>query len=319
MNDNQKDDQIPAQSDDQNQPQDQPVNQPQDQPVTESAAAEEPKPDFRGIEVQQYGVPDKRPLASLEETLGEKPTEELPGEPEKIEKPPDQKDQKVVNFKPVALPPIKASSENRAVAITTTVAIIVLLAGFGAGFGGYKLFQGQITSADTETTPAAATEPPKTINTDTTQDKETANWSSYTNTKYKYALKYPDTWYGEGINSAESNTVQLTSFKPDTQTSGGLTEGSKVEIVFQDTNGKILKDWLDANNASMNAQTAEPKSLTIDEKSALQQTISLPVKSIGTYLIQADKVMIISYYAAEKDFDQGKTIYEDIIESITLD
>jgi len=279
-----------------------------------------PEQDFSKIEVQQYDAPVKRPLASLEETLGEKPSELSDDLPNISEGKNHHKDEKVVNFRPAAMPPIRANDSNRAVVVTTTVAIAVILAGFGAGFGGYKMLQNQTAAADT----AATTEPPKTIQTEgsTSTSPETTktnvSWNSYANTKYSYSLKYPDTWYGQGTDSATANTIQLTSFKPSTSSTGGISEGYKVEIVFQDTNAKTLKDWVDAHNASMSAKVTTSKDIFVGNKAALEQTLSEPIQSMATYVIHNDKVMIISYYAAEKDFEKGLTTYEDILLGINL-
>ena len=68
----------------------------------------------------------------------------------------------------------------------------------------------------------------------------------------------------------------------------------------------------------MGAKVADTKKTTVDTKEASQQTFSEPIKSIGTYLVHNDKVMIITYFAAENDFDKGIAFYEDIISSIKL-
>lgn len=280
-------------------------DQPIDQPVAEEIKpTEETKPDLDKIEVQQYDTPLRRPLATLEETLGEQKEED-----------------KTINF-PTRKPVFATNDASRAVMTTTIVMILVLALGFGAGFGSYKLLQNQAASAD-RGTETKTTTPAKTINTETTVPTKTttgptASWSSYNNTKYLYSLQYPDTWFSQSTNTAESTTVQFTSFRPDQATSGELTAGAKIEITFQDTNGKTLTDWIEANNASMNAKTESATTLTIGGQSATQQTIIIPIKSIATYLLQANKVMVISYYAAEKDFATNQSIYDNIIKSIQL-
>lgn len=300
-----------------------PIAEPETQPMDQAPVAEKPLPqdepvqDFSKIEVAEYNAPNKRPLASLEETLGERPIEKESDEPE------DYKNQKVVNFRPVANAPMRADNPNRAVVISTTVAIIVLALGLAGGMGGYRYFQGQTASADTasdtNTTPTST----KTIDsttpttTTTTTTDAISKWTSYANTLNKYSIKFPDTWYSTGTESPTATTIQMTSFKPDAS-AGSITDGQKVEVVFQDTNGKTLSAWIEANNAAQGATPTKTAKTTVDTKEATQLTFATPIKNISTYLIHNDKVMMITYYAADKDFDKGITIYEDILNSIKL-
>jgi len=265
------------------------------------------QPDLSQIEVQQYDAPMRRPLASLEETLGEQKEED-----------------KTINFPPRK--PILTANHNQGVIVTTLAMILVLVLGFGAGFGSYHLLQQQTASADRENSPKTKTATPaKTIDTETstpvatkTTTGPTANWSNYANTKYQYSLKYPDTWFSQNTNTAEASTVQFTSFRPDQALSGELVSGAKIEISFQETNGKTLANWIEANNASMNAKTESATNLTVGGEPAAQQTIIMPIKSVATYLLWRDKMMVVSYYAAEKDFIANQTIYDNIVKSIQL-
>ncbi len=249
-------------------------------------------------------------------------TDDLPGKPEEKEEPAEVNQQKVVNFRPTAMAPTKAPNEARTVVIATTIAIVVLVGGLAAGFIGFRFLEGQTASADTPT--QTTSKAPKTIDTVTTtgaaptEGTATASWTSYENTKNKYTLKYPDNWYSQGADSPTSSSIQLTSFKPEASGSGEISEGYKIEVVFQDTNGKTLTSWIEATNAAMSAKVSETKKTTIDTQIATQQTLSAPVKSISTYVIHNDKVMMITYYAAQNDFEKGISIYEDILNSIKL-
>jgi hypothetical protein len=66
----------------------------------------------------------------------------------------------------------------------------------------------------------------------------------------------------------------------------------------------------------MSAKTSASKEITIDSKPAVEQTLTSPIKSMATYTVVGTKIMIISYYAAEKDFLNGIATYEDILNSI---
>jgi len=273
-----------------------------DQEPTSNMVDNDNNPNHEHIEVQHYDVPTKKSLEDFTE-------------------PEDQPVSNNSSFKP-----IKLHDDNHAVGIATTVALIVLSLGFGGGYFGYHLsgnfLKNQMVSADEDTkivtpvptlstSPSAEPSPSASVTT-----SATADWSVYKNTKYNYSVKYPDTWYGQGTNNEQSVSVQLTSFKPST-TGSEIQKGYKIEVMFQDAKGKLLKDWIETNNA-LTGNTSKLTTLKIDGKDAYQQTIESVGKSINTYVFQADKIMVISYYAGETDFDAGKTIYQQIIESIKL-
>lgn len=264
------------------------------------------------IEVQQYDIPTKKADDDSQEKGSDDHDVILP---------------KTKNNFPI----INHNNNSRLIGICTSLSVIVLVLGFGGGFLGYKywpnLASSATVSADTETvattTPKTITKntlnpsPSPTISISSTSEDPLKNWSNYTNKKYNYSLKYPDTWFSGDANNDQAGTIQLTSFKP---TTGGseIQSGYKVEIIFQNSNSKLLKDWIKDNNIVTGSGTPELTTLKIDGKDAFQQTVDSNGKSINTYVFQADKVMTISYYAPEKDFEIGKKIYSDIVNSIKL-
>lgn len=88
-----------------------------------------------------------------------------------------------------------------------------------------------------------------------------------------------------------------------------------MEITFQDSNGKTLKDWVDNNN-TISKTTATPTKTTVGSKEAYQQELNEVSKSISTYILQNNLVMIISYYASDAKFSTGKPYYDQMIESL---
>lgn len=266
------------------------------------------------IEVQQYDI-------SVKEETSNEDDDKLTDEDLHIKKPMAQ------------IPLHNNINSSRTLSIATSLSIIVLVLGFGAGFLSYKFmptFANKFkASADVKmpvspsskiiTSPKLSVSPsvsPSTSVSPVSSDP-LANWSNYTNTKFLYTVKYPDSWFGEGTNNNQATAIQLTSFKP---TVGGseIQAGTKVEIVFQNANGKLLKDWIKDNNIVSGFGTPELTPLKIDGKDAYQQTITSNGKSTSTYVFQADKVMTINYYAPESTFVSGKTIYTQIINSIKL-
>lgn len=236
--------------------------------------------------------------------------------------------------KPMAHIPLHNNiNSSRTLSIATSLSIIVLVLGFGAGFFSYKFmpyFANKFkTSSDIKipvspsnkiiTSPKISASPSTSpsISISPISNDPLANWSNYENKKFSYTVKFPDNWFSEGTNNNQSTAIQLTSFKP---TTGGseIQAGSKVEIIFQNANGKLLKDWIKDNNIVSGFGTPELTPLKIDGKDAYQQTVSTNGKSTSTYVFQADKVMAINYYAPESNFVTGKTIYNQILNSIKL-
>lgn len=211
-----------------------------------------------------------------------------------------------------------------------SVAIIILLVGFTAGFFGYRfggnLLKGATIMADEETTAAdttnatvKATDKVETTSTDTlkpTADSLLAtNWPIYTNTKYKYSVRYPDTWFGQNTSKTDAETVAFTSFKPETS-GNGILSGFKVEIVFQASQNKTLNNWIEANNTITGAKASKTSEMTIDGIKAVSQTFDSPLENISTYLVKDDKIMIITYYAPPDKFTEGQSNYQKILDNI---
>lgn len=222
---------------------------------------------------------------------------------------------------------IRRPKHNRAAAILTTATVIVLALSFGGGYFLSKnwsnLRGGLSSSADEDESPTFnfSSEENKdtlkdTASTDTLKSNQTI-WPTYTNTKYFYSIKYPDTWYSQGTNNAQSASVQFLSEKPSTEGQGNLT-GFKVEVVAQETGGKTLKEWIIASNTLGGVTADELTPIKIDTADGLQQTVSTPTKAINTYLLVGDKVIIISYYASQDQFLSGQTYYSQILSNFKL-
>jgi hypothetical protein len=266
------------------------------------------------IEVQQYDI-------SVEEKKSNEDDDRLTDEDLHIKKP------------MAPIPMHNSINTSRTLSIATTVSIVVLILGFCGGYVGYKYWPNIVSKIPKSTekvvpvsskiittlslSPSITQSPEVKTSVSPTPDDPLKNWSNYTNSKFSYSVKYPDNWFSEGTNNNQSAAIQLTSFKP---TIGGseIQAGSKVEIVFQNANGKLLKDWIKDNNIVSGFGTPELTPLKIDGKDAYQQTVVSNGKSTSTYVFQADKVMAINYYAPENTFVAGKTVYNQIINSIKL-
>ena len=219
---------------------------------------------------------------------------------------------------------------SRSISIATTFSILILVLGFGGGFLSFqnwsKITSLINTSADEVVVDTASKTPVVVPVTPAEIEKEAPietvvdplkDWSSYTNTKFAYSVKFPDNWFGQNTTNAAADTISLTSVKPTSEEVQAQI-GYKVEIRFQNSNSKLLPDWIKDNNTVGGYGAPKLTALKIDGKDAYQETITTITKFSETYVFQADKVMVVSYFAPEKDFDAGLKFYQDIIGSIKL-
>ncbi|MDO8551463.1 MAG: PsbP-related protein [bacterium] len=83
---------------------------------------------------------------------------------------------------------------------TSIILILFILVAVGIG-GWYFLNQSSFKSLITTTTPTPTHDP-------------TANWKTYTNTKYGYSIKYPKDWDVQEFPAVDAY-LEVTSFNPD--------------------------------------------------------------------------------------------------------
>jgi len=260
---------------------------PENQP-TATPPADEPK----------ATAPTPEPPVATPETPATPP----PSQPPPAQSPPAQIDTGQYDIASQQQPANQPKNGHPAVVITI-VAILFLGLGFGGGFYGYKyipqLRKLLSTSADTSS------------NSGTTAQTNSA-LKTYTNTKYNYSIEYPGDWNLTPANDTQAKTVQFTSYTPATTNS---STGKKVEVVFQDANGKTLKNWVAANNVTAGI-SATPTTITVDGQEALQEKTSGTSKSINTYILRDTQVMIISYSAPDSEFSAGEITYDQMVQSI---
>jgi hypothetical protein len=93
-------------------------------------------------------------------------------------------------------------------------------------------------------------------------------------------------------------------------------DGYLVTISFQEKNGKELKDWIETNNIISKDKGLDLTETEISGKKAYTQKMADPTQ-MKAYVEQENKIMVIAYEAST-DFDSGKVIYDEIVESIKL-
>ncbi|MFA6493335.1 MAG: hypothetical protein WCV58_04310 [Patescibacteria group bacterium] len=201
----------------------------------------------------------------------------------------------------VPQPPVKASALNASLMALILVALVV---GSAGGFFGFKYWDNFKSSASSvEATPTATNSPSLDVNT----------WSNYTSNLYDFSLKYPNGWQAS-TTDPQAETLVFASNK---ESLTGEPTGYKIEINFQNSNDKTLKQWVEANTVATGEKKAA-KEITVSNKTAYQQELSKNGPKVATYIERPSKVMVVTYSAPESIFGEGGQWYNNFINSIQL-
>lgn len=210
------------------------------------------------------------------------------------------------NYRPVAAP-IKQTVNGKTLSILSGAALLVIAAAFAGGFFGFnyypKFVADRTTMADSTGDTNQSSQEPSSVE----------MWPIYSNTSYKYSIKYPDTWYSTGTGDPTSITVAFSNNKINKDDD---LDGFMVTISFQEKNGKELKDWIETNNIIAKDKGLDLTETEISGKKAYVQNMA-DTTQIKSYVEQENKIMVIAYEGTN-NFEAGKVIYNEIIESIKL-
>lgn len=204
-------------------------------------------------------------------------------------------------------PPVKAPIRTSATLTAMTIAALIL--GSLGGFFGYRYIDKAKIFATSETTPT----PTQTATANQTASLDTSLWPIYTSNLYDFTLKYPNGWFS---NTTDPQAESL-AFASDKESLNGTSLGYKIDLTFQDKQGKTLKDWVDSN-AVVIAEPKKPKEITVSDQTAYQQEVTKNGPQIVTYIDRGDKVMVVTYSAPIDQFGQGGDFYNNLINSIKL-
>lgn len=260
-----------------------------------------PPPDEKAtIEVQTTDIPIKsytREESTQTPALTPLPAKAVPPALPKQETPTPQSSSTLT-------PPIKGTLSVQAssgpTATIVVLAILALIFGTAGGFFGFRFWDKLKTSASTTVTPSASTNGASTQQT-------------YTNDKYKFSLNFPVGWVASTIDPQAEDIV----FAANQESLAESPSGYRVEIVFQDSQGKTLKSWVEANAVTTN-EKKPIKEITISQATAYQQEQTNIRPAVATYLEQSGKIMIVTYTAPPASMAEGGDFYNDIINSITF-
>lgn len=191
------------------------------------------------------------------------------------------------------------------------LAILALVIGASGGFFGFRYWDRLKTSASETTvspSPSSAT-----LSAEESPSLDVSLWSTYSSTLYNFSVKYPNGW----LASTTSPTADDLVFAVNQESLAGALTGFRIEINFQDANGKTLKSWVEANAVATNEKNAA-KEITVDTQTAYQQQLTNNQPAMATYLSRGEKIMIVTYTAPAEEMGDGGVWYNNLINSIKL-
>jgi hypothetical protein len=196
-------------------------------------------------------------------------------------------------------------------ATITVLAILALILGASGGFFGFRYWDRLKTSASEIAASPSPSSPSSTAFESPSLDVNL--WPTYSSTSYNFSLKYPNGW----LASTTSPTAEDIVFAENQESLAGDLTGFRIEINFQDANGKTLKSWVEANAVATN-ETKPAKEITVDGQTAYQQELTNNQPAVATFIARGEKIMIVTYTAPAEEMGEGGDWYNNLINSIKL-
>ena len=267
--------------------------------LNQPAPPPQPPVEEAKIEIQTYDT-SKTTDAAKPVTVTTPPGQPLPTPPSPGSPPP---------LKPITpAPPIKAGPSPAATIIV--LAILALIFGTAGGFFGFRYWDKLKTSASTETSPSPQAKVSAGLSPSAT---DTSTWQTYTNSQYKFSLKYPSNW----VSSTTDPQAQGIVLAANQESLSPSPSSFRVEIVFQAANGQTLKSWVEANATTTN-ETQPIKEITVSGQTAYQQEQTNLRPAVATYIERSEKVMIVTLTAPPSLMGEAGEWYNSLINSIVL-
>jgi len=287
-------------------------------PTTSSPPAQTPQPSAPPPSPPPASPPPPPPIQPESQEKIEVETTDIPIKTYDKSKTTDQPTvvAPAINPPPPPTPPVQSSlqkptapikNNSGPAATIATLAILALIFGATGGFFGFRYFDRLKTSASTQNTSTPA------VSDNTSPSTEIADWQTYTNSLYKFSLKYPNGWVSNNPDNQSDDII----FASDSASLAAATSGYRVEIVWQDSKGKTLKSWVEANATTTNEKKPVSE-ITVSGKTAYQQELSNNGPAIASYIELPDKIMIITFTAPDGQLGAGGSWYNKIINSIIL-
>ncbi|MDO8639116.1 MAG: hypothetical protein Q7R43_06075 [Candidatus Daviesbacteria bacterium] len=177
------------------------------------------------------------------------------------------------------------------------ILILVGIVVVALAVGGYLLYQNQVKPV-----PIVAPQP---IAQTSTSPDETANWKTYTNTKYGYSIKYPNDWHiilpgKDGDKSINIQNYSESEITQQEQQSMSLNP-DKLSVTIGVYDEKAihsisLDNWLKTNGHYVSTIYGSPTSTEYIEVSGLKILKLLYQNSLQFYILSNGKNVFYVYY-----------------------
>jgi len=178
--------------------------------------------------------------------------------------------------------------------VIVIIVLVVLAAGGGTVYLVSKNRSEQTRSNETVTPEAPPTEVASQI--------PVENWQTYKNDKYKYVVKYPETWYFHKTGyGPPPPTAVLFANVPEGQVAGKY---SSFEISVDSAMGRTLDNYEEI--ASLVSQGYQKSQTTVNGRAAIrvEDTDTQNTKVVDTYLKYGDSIYRLGYQVPQEQADQ---------------
>jgi len=213
--------------------------------------------------------------------------------------------------------PVKAKPKTN---YHSLVAVIVFVIAFVLVVSIIYLYNRNNSSDDVKTndgshttnTNAANTNTVNNANSNTSVITKTANWTSYTNSKYMYAAKIPNGWTNE--NTDDANPAMFADPIAVAQaTDSELLQGSKIEIVVDQNISATTTDFASSHDAE--GTVLSEANMTVSGNPSLWRAVNGPMGYYNvTYIRNATSIYrIIQYIPKVEDRGLYTAIYDQVL------
>lgn len=151
-------------------------------------------------------------------------------------------------------------------------------------------------------------------------EEKTKDWQTYTNTQYKYTLKYPQGWYSAPTNTENSWVVYFSTYNPKDVAENVIPPpGVKVEVLVQGNPRNLsLKEWVEEGHLFA-GQPKYTKEIKVDGLPAIREEIDYQGLMTNVYFFRGEDVVTISYSGKMPDYNDNMNLFDLIIKSFAIE
>lgn len=196
--------------------------------------------------------------------------------------------------------------------------LAVLLIGITLVGAGYLVYSEKIALPQTKPVQQTTQQTPSFIS------DETANWKTYTNTKYGYSIKYPNAWYLWSVHPYDKGKpgdyryAYLTESTPPNGEVIGVSNGIQITALANEkklnSNDYIKEFVLPGEDLLHNLQNIKIKSMKLDNVDAsLVEGLFAAGNSPGPVIYIAKESQVFQIWGGIENMKEGRKIFDKVI------